>query len=363
MTRLACIGGFLGAGKTTALIAAARQLIARGIRVGVITNDQGDHLVDTALVRQAGLPAQEITGGCFCCRFADFVSHASHLVARHQPEIILAEAVGSCADLAATVYEPLRRFHAADFALAPLSVFVEPARIRDLLGPSTPFDDSVRYLFQKQLAEADLIILSKSDLLDPAQIAGLERRIRQVAGAVPLIVTSAKTDVGIAEWVSLLLDARSRRNRDLDVDYDLYGRAEASLGWLNATLDLASETEFLPAEWGEAVVGAIQAESVAGDAAIAHVKVLLVTAHGSDRIGLTTNPVHAQWDGAAPLAPVREASAIINARVATAPETLRSIVEHALESTTRESGIQATVLHMESFAPEPPKRPIVAATT
>jgi G3E family GTPase len=40
----ACVGGFLGAGKTTALVAAARELIRRGLRVGIITNDQGGSL-------------------------------------------------------------------------------------------------------------------------------------------------------------------------------------------------------------------------------------------------------------------------------------------------------------------------------
>ena len=138
MVRLACVGGFLGAGKTTALIGAARNLMARGLKVGVITNDQGGNLVDTALVRSHGLQTEEITGGCFCCRFTEFVKHASRLVEQHQPDIILAEAVGSCTDLAATVYEPLRRFHAAEFELAPLSVFVEPGRVREILRSRQP---------------------------------------------------------------------------------------------------------------------------------------------------------------------------------------------------------------------------------
>ena len=104
------VGGFLGSGKTTLLLAAARQLRERGMRVGVITNDQGSELVDTRLVSEAGLVVEEIGGGCFCCRFSDFVAGAERLLAG-DPDVILAEPVGSCTDLAATVLLPIRRFY------------------------------------------------------------------------------------------------------------------------------------------------------------------------------------------------------------------------------------------------------------
>lgn len=359
MVRIACVGGFLGAGKTTALIGAARNLMGRGLKVAVITNDQGSHLVDTALARSLGLEAEEITGGCFCCRFPEFVKHASRLVEQHHPGIILAEAVGSCTDLAATVYEPLRRFHAAEFELSPLSVFVEPGRIREILGPSSQFEDSVRYLFEKQLAEAELILLSKSDLLKSGEVDSLTTQIRQLVGKIPVIVTSAKTGQGVGEWADRILDESSPEGRNLDLDYEIYGRAEASLGWLNATVDLVSANEFAPAEWGESVVGTIQKECLAAEMAIAHLKILLVTAQGSDRIGLTTNANRPVWDGPGNLGLVREASAIINARVGAKPEELQRIVESALHSFAREPGISVSVLDMESFAPAPPQRPIL----
>jgi G3E family GTPase len=363
MVRLACIGGFLGAGKTTALIAAARELMARGTRVGAITNDQGSHLVDTTIVRDLGLDVTEITHGCFCCRFAEFIASASQLVEQHRPDVILAEAVGSCTDLAATVYAPIQRFHAAAFSLAPLSIFVEPARLRQLLRPVGPFDDSVRYLFEQQIREAELIILSKNDLLDAPESDRLTSHLREWIGNVQVIAMSATTGAGVDEWVSHVLSTSARHDRALDIDYDTYGRAEASLGWLNATVDLVSTKEFSPTRLGETVIEAVRAGCADFDAAIAHVKILLATAHGNDRIALTTNDARPRWDRDASLTPVREASAIINARVATAPDTLRRIVEHALHSATHDLGVRAKMLDLESFAPAPPKRPAHVATT
>ena len=63
------IGGFLGAGKTTSVAALAKHLSATGRTVGLITNDQGRELVDTAMLRSKGFATEEISGGCFCCRF------------------------------------------------------------------------------------------------------------------------------------------------------------------------------------------------------------------------------------------------------------------------------------------------------
>ena len=53
--RYIMIGGFLGAGKTTAVLALARQLRADGKRAGLITNDQSFGLVDTAMLDQRQL--------------------------------------------------------------------------------------------------------------------------------------------------------------------------------------------------------------------------------------------------------------------------------------------------------------------
>ena len=59
------IGGFLGAGKTTTLVRLARDYVEQGYRVGIVTNDQADNLVDTHLFRAEGFPVQEVPGACF----------------------------------------------------------------------------------------------------------------------------------------------------------------------------------------------------------------------------------------------------------------------------------------------------------
>src|SRR5260221_451951 len=128
--RYLMIGGFLGAGKTTAIGKLARHLTAEGLRVGLITNDQAGGLVDTALLRGQGFATEEIAGGCFCCRFNTLVDAAAKLNQATRPDVFIAEPVGSCTDLVATVTYPLRRMYGNDFTVAPLSVLVDPVRAR-----------------------------------------------------------------------------------------------------------------------------------------------------------------------------------------------------------------------------------------
>src|SRR6266446_9466543 len=166
--RYIMIGGFLGAGKTTAMLRLAKKLVADGLRVGLITNDQSSGLVDTALVRASGLPVQEITGGCFCCRFQSLVDAASNLTRNTAPEVFLAEPVGSCTDLRASVAYPLRRLYGDRFSVAPLSVLVDPIRTLRILGleGGKTFAPKVVYVYRKQLEEADVIVVNKSDMVD-----------------------------------------------------------------------------------------------------------------------------------------------------------------------------------------------------
>jgi len=96
--KLHIVSGFLGSGKTTAIIGAARALVDEGLKVGIVTNDQGRYLVDTAFFQRAAFPTVEVTGGCFCCNYQDLESQLQQLQERAQPDVIFAESVGSCAD-------------------------------------------------------------------------------------------------------------------------------------------------------------------------------------------------------------------------------------------------------------------------
>src|ERR1700709_347956 len=105
--RYIMIGGFLGAGKTTAVARLGQRLSEQGLKVGLITNDQGRELVDTKMLRSKGFATEEIPGGCFSCRFNSLVDAAGKLTDATRPDVFIAEPVGSCTDLVATGTYPL----------------------------------------------------------------------------------------------------------------------------------------------------------------------------------------------------------------------------------------------------------------
>src|ERR1043165_4452789 len=125
--RFIMLGGFLGAGKTTAMARLARHYMSLGKRVGIVTNDQAQDLVDTHSLRVQGFPVEEVAGACFCCRFDDLVGKVGQLQDGARPDIIIAEPVGSCTDLVATVVQPLRDLYGDRFEVAPYPVLFKPS--------------------------------------------------------------------------------------------------------------------------------------------------------------------------------------------------------------------------------------------
>jgi hypothetical protein len=102
--------GFPGAGKTKLILAASRSLQRQGIRAAAVLNDQRTELVDTRLIQENGLPADQVTGGWFCCRFFDRVNGVERLQV-YRPDVIFAEVVGNCTHISATTLQPLKAGH------------------------------------------------------------------------------------------------------------------------------------------------------------------------------------------------------------------------------------------------------------
>ncbi len=356
--RYIMIGGFLGAGKTTAVAALAKQLSAQGLRVGLITNDQGSELVDTAMLRAKGFATEEIPGGCFCCRFNSLVDAANNLTAATKPDVFIAEPVGSCTDLVATVTYPLRRIYGDQFTIAPLSVLVDPIRAERIFGLAEGgrFSEKVLYIYRKQLEEANLIVISKADLLDEARRERLKARLAEEFPRAEILTVSSRNGEGLDAWFNRITAEEQQLGNAMEVDYEIYAEGEALLGWLNATVSLSSENGFDSDAVLRSLAGEVQTQLAGSE--IAHLKMTLSPDSGLNDVAVI-NLVRSDFVPELSLRieePVVSGQLIVNLRAEAAPEVLREALSKAVQQIDNNgSGISAKLDHLECFRPGKPQ--------
>jgi Ni2+-binding GTPase involved in maturation of urease and hydrogenase len=353
------IGGFLGAGKTTAVGKLARRLSDQGLRVGLITNDQGSNLVDTAMLRCQGFETEEIPGGCFCCRFDALVEAAQNLTAQTRPEVFIAEPVGSCTDLVATVTYPLRQLYGSEFSVAPVSVLVDPIRALRVFGVEKggSFSDKVLYIYLKQLEEADLIVISKCDLLTAARLEQLGAAIAAKFPGKEILAVSPREGINLDVWFDRITREQQPAGKAMAVDYAVYADGEALLGWLNCTVQLATSRVLDGDRFLRQLASEMQMRLELERAEVAHLKMTLSPDPSIGKIGVI-NLVRNDFVPELSLAlgePMMGGQLIINLRAEAAPEALATAVrESVAAAASKFDTLKATLDHLEHFRPGKP---------
>lgn len=208
-TKIIVLGGFLGAGKTTMLQNAAKRLAAQGHKVGLITNDQASELVDTRFLTAYGSSVAEVSGSCFCCNFHGF-SDALCSLKEQGAQVIIAEPVGSCTDLSATIMQPMKERLGYEFSIAPLSVLADAGRLKEILaGGNSGLHESAAYIVRKQLEEADYIVVNKIDLYSDGEIEELVNQARSAFPCAKVLTVSAQEDINVSEWLEDVMVAEA----------------------------------------------------------------------------------------------------------------------------------------------------------
>ncbi|GAB3662744.1 GTP-binding protein [Echinicola sediminis] len=356
-TKLIIIGGFLGAGKTTLLKTAAAMLQQQGRTVGLITNDQAEGLVDTLVLSNDGFAVKEIAGSCFCCNFDGLMDAALYL-RDAGCDTIIAEPVGSCTDLSATLVQPIKAYHYQDFELVPLTVLIDPLRFQEQLTSEEGLKEGSGYIYLKQLEEADYLVFNKTDLLVEKDRAELSGMVKEKFPEFPVHWISAQSGQGMEEWLKDLFEDERIGTRIAQVDYDIYAEGEARMGWYNAEfLVYRSNGGLVPwAEFNVGILQLLQGVFQAEGIIIGHLKSFLKSGFSE----LYANLVGTNRELSIKGHPFSSASAslVINIRAEVAPELLNEIMEDVI-SVSAEQGLQfekKTLKHLKPGRPEPTYR-------
>ncbi|HEY3990688.1 MAG TPA: GTP-binding protein [Acidobacteriaceae bacterium] len=334
------VGGFLGAGKTTLILAAARELKQRGMRCAAILNDQSDALVDTKLATLHELPNGEVTEGCFCCRLSDLTAQLEAMLA-YAPDVIFAEPVGSCTDIAATVLHPLMQD--GIYRLAPFTVLVDPHRADEFVRADAA--DDIAFLFQKQLQEADLVCVTKSDL--HARPEPALANMRQI---------SARSGQGVAAWLDEVLAGElSAQKNVLDIDYERYAQAEAALAWLNLRAVFEARAPISPAMLLGPWLDGIDRSLTNAAIHIVHLKAMAQAPTGYVKAGMCANGQEADVEGMLDASPSQRNEITLNIRALAEPEIMAALVQRELQQLDGEF-IESTMRCFRPAAPQPERR-------
>jgi hypothetical protein len=199
----------------------------------------------------------------------------------------------------------------------------------------------MRFLFESQVREADLLCYTKADQYS---------YFPKVKGDEPLRV-SAITGEGVREWLQLLTGWVGETGKHaLNIDYDQYAAAESALGWVNAHVDVELSVPSSPAHLVGPLLDQLDAQLSAAGATIAHLKLFDQTASSHLKAGIVQNGEEPTVEGDL-LAPAeRKHDLIINLRALGKPDVLRRVVEEALGEMRGEVNVR-----IQSFAPAYPK--------
>jgi Ni2+-binding GTPase involved in maturation of urease and hydrogenase len=353
--RFIMIGGFLGAGKTTTISRLASEYQSRGLKVGIVTNDQATDLVDTQTLRSQGFEVGEVAGACFCCNFNELTSTIGKLEAAQKPDVVLAEPVGSCTDLVATVIQPILRMYNEKFSVAPYGVILKPSHGQRILNddPRAGFSPKAAYIFKKQLEEADFLIINRIDELKPQEVEELAEILKKECPDRPIIRTSARTGEGLGTLVEMLDQQGIFGRRILDLDYDIYAEGEAELGWLNSSLHVSSDKPYQLDSLLVGIIDRLRSILQSENAETAHLKVIGLAEGAYGVANLVSRETPAELSLPSYFR-TTYADVVVNARVATDPADLSRHVEQAVRDVCQKLGCKVDFRQTQSFRPGRP---------
>jgi G3E family GTPase len=184
--RCVAFTGFLGSGKTTAILKVAEALGARGERVAIIENERGAIGVDGPYLESKGLGVREISDTCVCCDIQSNLGHTVRLLEDlYHPTWLLVEASGVAHpdELANTIED-----EAIENTVWSMVALIDAVRWKRLW----PDKAGLGYLLRWQVERADLVLLSKSDAVAEDEVAVITaemRALRDDVTVVPVVLT------------------------------------------------------------------------------------------------------------------------------------------------------------------------------
>lgn len=237
-TKYFVTGGFLGAGKTTSTIAFADAISKKHGTPAIIANDLGARdIVDSLYTSTTDYFGDQVVGGCICFKTDELVYKIGQL-AEKGADVVLSDIPGCGVGALGHIYGSIDSQYPGTVEFAPFTIVVDPARLVVLQdrADDVHLPDSIAYILNTQLTEANLIVLNKVDTLTDEErerdIAFIESRYP----GKPVFSMSARTGEGVEAVVDYIMTHEGTVDvTEEDIDYrgEAMMAAMSTLSWFN----------------------------------------------------------------------------------------------------------------------------------
>jgi len=172
------LSGFLGSGKTTLLLTMLEESKGRGMQPGVLMNELGKRDVDGFILQEhSSIGVEKLLDGCVCCTRKEELLDSLLVLHKNQPDIIYIELTGVAdpEEIEKTLQEPSLR----DKLILHYAVTLVDAENALEYNSRLSADKQLIKTMRKQVTTADLIVVNKSDLVEPEILWKIEKVIRK----------------------------------------------------------------------------------------------------------------------------------------------------------------------------------------
>lgn len=353
-TKYMVTSGFLGAGKTTSMIALAHSINKRYGKAAILANDLGaSNIVDADFTATTDILTTSITGNCICYQHENLVDKL-HQLRAGGATVIFSDIPGCGIGALDHVYLQLKEKEPEEFDLMPFTCIVDPERLRMIMPEHAKLHlpSEMCFLLDAQMAEADLIVLNKKDLLSEEE---LEKRLAFLHTAypdIPVMAMSALTGDGVDEVADYLMSHTSAaKHKDIGYGTEAFLAAENLLSWYNRRVFL-EQKEDKNIDFN-VVIGDIFEEIRKGLQAhqdnVPHLKMF---ASGSEHDFFKASLLGIDYEVAYDhklIGSYSALSVIINARAVADSQVMADIVEDALEHVEEKHNLKARTFFIETF--------------
>ena len=351
--RFMVVSGFLGAGKTTTMIALAEHMNKTFGETAIIANDLGANLVDTNLTQTSGCTVAEIASGCICYQMDNTVDQIRRLRDKDGAVFVMSDIPGCGVGALDHVYHRLATDNADEFTLSPFTVVVDPERLRMIMPERADINlpEELVYLLKLQLEEADLVVLNKADLLAPEDVERYVDFLHAACPDIPVMVISALERTGIEELAEFITTHETALKNFSVRNNQEFADAEAKLTWYNRRLYLKTNDG-----------GKIDCNAVVDDLIesirmgliekkrnVPHLKTFATSGNGdfnkASLIGVDYDVEYAQQF----LRPHKNLRMIVNARAVCESRPLARLMDDALDEVCEKYDLDCQVFFTECF--------------